>query len=155
MMVCIKLAKLDGHTNNTVGTDMKQQKRTHTLRVLIHAVSVAVLLTQSSNASDKTYWNVRKIDFHCLMENLSAYKALEDDQIIIFFSACPETDIDIALSLLSKNQIISDVEKIEDNATTPAEVITLTPKQIACLEGQQFVETGNIIELPRNPCRHK
>lgn len=134
---------------------MPHTTKIHVQQLLAIAALVVLLLIRPASAADEEFWNVRKSDFHCLMANLSAYKAVEDDQVIIFLSSCPETDTDVALGMLSKNQIISDVDKVEDNAITPAEVITLTLKQIACLEGQQFDQTGSIIQLPRNPCNSK
>ncbi len=98
-------------------------------------------------------WVLRTEHFECLIQNLEVYRANAEPVTIIVLGACPEVDITEALAMIVQNSGIAQVDMVEDSAARPAEIISFTPPQLECLAQLEAAPDGDLVRIPRDPCR--
>lgn len=99
------------------------------------------------------FWNVEADHFQCLQQNVDAYMATGQEPVVIFLTACPETDLVKIMASTSKNLEVSDVKTVDDSADRPAEVITFSRAQMACLAKVVPPAGARVLQVPKDPCR--
>lgn len=135
---------------------IRMQYRQDTSRLVprIVAVLLAVFLPSGeAQAQEKPVWNIKAEQLDCLRQNLNGYLATEQDPVVIFLSACPETDLVKIMASTSQNMAVADVEVVQDSANAPAEVVSFTRTELACLS--EFIPDGGgpVVQVPRDPCK--
>ena len=98
-------------------------------------------------------WNVKADHFQCLLQNVDAHLATGLDPVVIFLTACPETDLVKIMASTSQNLAVSDVKTVDDSVEQPAEVITFTRAQLACLARIDPVAAAPVLQVPKDPCQ--
>jgi hypothetical protein len=111
--------------------------------------SIAAALPVS--AEDGSVWNLKADQAACLQKNVDAYLALNEDPLVIFLAACPETDLVKIMAQSSQNMAIAEVDRQEDSAEQPAEVITFTRAQLQCLMDLKLESGQAVVQVPRDP----
>jgi uncharacterized protein YfaS (alpha-2-macroglobulin family) len=111
-------------------------------------VQPAMVLAEGSDL-----WNIKADQFQCLLNNVDAYLATGQEPVVIFLTACPETDLVKIMASTSRNLAVSDVKTVDDSTEQPAEVVTFTKAQLACLAGVEVATSALVLQVPKDPCR--
>lgn len=119
-------------------------------------VTIATCIALVSNVYAQEDWVVRSESAACLLENASAYQSSGQDVLMIVMSACPETDINKALALLTQNSAIpgigvSSTARSLDEEQSVDDIIIYTPAELACLSAAQIKTAGAVTMIPKKP----
>lgn len=115
---------------------------------ILHAgLTLVVFPINAALAEDR--WRVSEQKAACLIENKTAYLALESDVLIIDVDSCPDpSPFAGAMDGLSNFGGISEIQSRPSSGGLDS-VITYTKQEIRCLDASEIVVENGTALLPR------
>jgi hypothetical protein len=130
-----------------------RQDTSHFAPRIVAVFLAAFVPSGAAQAQDKPVWNIKAEQLDCLRQNVNGYLATEQDPVVIFLSACPETDLVKIMASTSQNMAVADVDVVPDSANAPAEVASFTRAELVCLSEFTPDAGSPVIQVPRDPCK--
>jgi hypothetical protein len=117
------------------------------IRILHAGLTLVVFPINAALAEDR--WRVSEHQAACLIENKTAYLALESDVLIIDVGSCPDpSPFAGAMDGLSNFGGISEIQSRPSSAGLDS-IITYTRQEIQCLDASEIVVENGTALLPR------
>ncbi len=115
-------------------------------------IIVTFSYSTSAETKDKKIWRVKTENFSCFLKHLNTYKRSNEDPVIIYLDACPETDFSQVIKKLTKNSVVPSIDKSNTKKNEIKSVITYLKDELVCLEKYVIDKSKNFIDVPVKPC---